>query len=208
MNYSCGTCILVIGLPGAGKSTFANLLSVIDANFIRIGTDDIRKSLRLSMSDPASISTVYELAVAHARNVLTMGKTPVLDATFYRRSWRLLVTTNLATEIACFVLVRIATDFNLCMNRVNRRQLSGADPYDGVTSNYILKMVDHEFEEVSDNEKSKYCALVKVRSLESRFKIDEVVGKLPQHISMVFHSASLYRLDQSLNYLKTEEKHA
>jgi len=80
--------IMVMGLPGSGKSFFARHLShVIKANYL--GTDELRRQLGLmgKYQQPSKFK-VYEVMLEQAENYLLNGQTVVLDATFYLKAIR------------------------------------------------------------------------------------------------------------------------
>ncbi|MCB0571375.1 MAG: AAA family ATPase [Phaeodactylibacter sp.] len=80
--------IVVLGLPGAGKTTFARALSE------RLGarhfnTDIIREELGLSgRYSPADKERVYEAMAAHAKAALRENQAVIVDGTFYHPSLR------------------------------------------------------------------------------------------------------------------------
>ena len=80
--------ILIIGLPGSGKSYFARHLSR-HLNFRYIGSDQTRKEMEvMGQYGPKDKEEVYEQMKFQAETVIREGKDLVLDATFYKKSIR------------------------------------------------------------------------------------------------------------------------
>src|SRR5690554_6007565 len=77
--------IIVMGLPGSGKSYFASRLSdKVGATYI--GSDALRKEMKaMGKYSAADKNRVYDRMVALAKNGLNEGKTIVLDATFFKK---------------------------------------------------------------------------------------------------------------------------
>lgn len=80
--------ILVMGLPGTGKSYFArHLAEKIGAAYFN--TDIIRDKLGLrGQYDAASKQKVYDRLYREAGQKLTEGKTVIVDGTFHRKEGR------------------------------------------------------------------------------------------------------------------------
>ncbi len=80
--------IMVVGLPGTGKSTFARELArTIDGN--HFNTDMIRDSLNLRGSyDKESKQRVYDELLLRTKETLKSGGIAIVDGTFYLRSLR------------------------------------------------------------------------------------------------------------------------
>jgi len=80
--------IMVVGLPGTGKSTFAReLAQVINGN--HFNTDMIRDSLNLRGSyDKESKQRVYDELLLRTEETLKSGGIAIVDGTFYLHSLR------------------------------------------------------------------------------------------------------------------------
>lgn len=80
--------IMVVGLPGTGKSTFAReLAQAIDGN--HFNTDMIRDNLNLRGSyDKESKQRVYDELLLRTEETLKSGGIAIVDGTFYLRSLR------------------------------------------------------------------------------------------------------------------------
>jgi predicted kinase len=80
--------ILITGLPGTGKSTFALALAKsIDSQYI--SSDQIREQLGLrGHYDPDSKNQVYQAILSLAQEHLKKGKTVIIDSTLYLKRLR------------------------------------------------------------------------------------------------------------------------
>lgn len=90
--------ITIFGLPGTGKTTFAQRLSTqLDAP--HLSTDAIRnREGMLGLYDSSSRISIYQLMLNEAEELLAMRKTVILDATFSQRHLRQAVAM-LATRL-------------------------------------------------------------------------------------------------------------
>ena len=78
--------VLVIGLPGSGKSFFAARLAEL-TGAVYINSDRIRKELNVSYRIEEKLM-VYDEMLRQAGEAVTDGRQVVLDATFYTRDIR------------------------------------------------------------------------------------------------------------------------
>jgi predicted kinase len=80
--------IMVMGLPGSGKSFFARRLS-ISLNAVYLGSDELRKQMGMMGKYQKQYKfKVYEVMIQEAENYLKKDLTVVLDATFYLKAIR------------------------------------------------------------------------------------------------------------------------
>lgn len=80
--------ILVMGLPGSGKTTFASAFAK-EIGAVHLNTDRIRRELDLrGQYDPDSKRRVYQCLLKRAADLLAAGRKVVLDATFHRSRQR------------------------------------------------------------------------------------------------------------------------
>ena len=114
--------MIVHGLPGAGKSTFAASVAAFDRAAVLLSNDVIRRQLGFPRLGPEYTARVYEFAADRAVAALAAGRPAILDATFYKRSYRRLVLAPLVRERAPIVLAEITTPLALCRARVASRE--------------------------------------------------------------------------------------
>ncbi|MEL6276670.1 MAG: ATP-binding protein [Bacteroidota bacterium] len=83
-----GRLIMVVGLPGTGKTTFSKLLSdTIGAH--HLNTDKIRDQLKLrGKYDDATKQMVYSKLKEHTAILLSKGATVIVDGTLYKKRLR------------------------------------------------------------------------------------------------------------------------
>lgn len=87
-NEGTRMLVLVIGLPGSGKSTVARALaSELKAKILR--TDEIRKTMVQSPTyGEREKEIVYDAMLSAAGQLLENGENVILDATFYKEELR------------------------------------------------------------------------------------------------------------------------
>ena len=80
--------IMITGLPGSGKTTFAKALAD-SLNAVHLNTDIIRDSLgRRGKYDENSKSMIYAKMLKQTESYLHRGEDVVVDATFYKAALR------------------------------------------------------------------------------------------------------------------------
>jgi len=80
--------IIVIGLPGTGKTTFSRALSE-RIGALHLNTDIIRDSIgKRGQYDPGTKALVYEQMQRRCGEALATGQTVVVDGTFYQKEAR------------------------------------------------------------------------------------------------------------------------
>lgn len=112
--------IMVMGLPGSGKSFFARHLSAaIKANYM--GTDEIRRQLGLmgKYRRPSKFK-VYEVMLEQAENYLLKGQTVVLDGTFYLKAIRGKVAAMAKKHDALLIPVLVGAEEALIKERLSK----------------------------------------------------------------------------------------
>lgn len=120
--------VIVGGVPGAGKSTVAELIADrLGAE--RLRSDEIRKELfdRPTYADRET-ERVYETLRDRAADRLAEGQSVVLDATFADRAHRRAVAELAASAGATVRTVRVACEQSVLEERIARREgISDAD---------------------------------------------------------------------------------
>ncbi len=120
--------IMVTGLPGTGKTTYAKTLadSIGGRHF---NTDIIRDQLNMrGQYDEASKRMIYEALFKHTQSCLKRGLPVVVDGTFFRKELRE-PFVDLAEELNCSIFwVEIKADEPIIKERVSqKREFSEAD---------------------------------------------------------------------------------
>ena len=80
---------LLIGLPGSGKSTFAQQLAKLDSHSVIISTDRIRGELFGDEATQGSWAEIEAEVFRRVKQAIARGKSVIYDATNINRAWRL-----------------------------------------------------------------------------------------------------------------------
>jgi len=86
---SLPVCHFLIGSPGCGKSTFANLLIEIEPHSQIISTDKVRLLLFGDESIQGDWSLIEEQVITQMQEAIQSGKSVIYDATNAKKEWRL-----------------------------------------------------------------------------------------------------------------------
>ncbi len=123
--------IMMHGLPGAGKSFFAEKIAKTIPNAIILKTVSFRSShgQGTELFDETNPQTredkdnSYKAVCEEARKAVKAGKVPILDATFhkrYRREW----VYNLAKELnERVIVISVTCDENTIKKRLQERKV-------------------------------------------------------------------------------------
>jgi predicted kinase len=80
--------VVVLGLPGTGKTTFARALSQ-ELGWMHLNTDVIRANLGMrEQYDEKTKTFIYQKMLEHAETIVEQRNGLVLDGTFYRETLR------------------------------------------------------------------------------------------------------------------------
>ncbi len=116
--------IVVLGLPGTGKTTFARALAA-QTGARHLNTDMLRAELGLrGQYDETTKARVYDELLRLARTTLRQGTSVVLDGTFYRQAFRDRIS-DLAQETGAvlkWLELRASTE-------TVQQRVSGSRPY-------------------------------------------------------------------------------
>jgi predicted kinase len=111
MKYSAMTqpmnhpliCHLLIGPPGAGKSTFAQRLLAQDPEMVWVSTDNIREELLGGADRQGDWKQISSEVDRRIRESVAQGKSVIYDATNTQRAWRLEFLEKHASETVFWV---------------------------------------------------------------------------------------------------------
>ena len=136
-NYASGptrpTLLLVGGLMGTGKSTLAHALQE-ELGWTLLSSDTTRKELaEIAPSEPqhnaygeglytpAWSARVYQALLQQATELLAVGHSVLLDATFARRAYRHAAAQEAALHSATLVFIECQTSREIALQRLAQR---------------------------------------------------------------------------------------
>jgi aminoglycoside phosphotransferase family enzyme/predicted kinase len=134
--------VVVGGSPGTGKSTLAaNLGARLGAVVLR--SDEVRKELAglpTSAHAPAPLdaaiygasctAATYETLIERGRELLGLGESVILDASWQEPAWRAAARTVASRASADLAELQCTAPLALALERVERRAAEGSDPSD------------------------------------------------------------------------------
>ncbi len=134
--------IIVMGLPGSGKTFFATALTK-EMQALHMNTDGIRKEVfPKPMYSPKEKVVVYETLFDRVCSGLLQGKNVIIDATFskelYRKPYSDFAKDN---NIPCHIILIEASKSTIAERLKKERQDSDADFK-------VYKEIAEEFEEI------------------------------------------------------------
>lgn len=118
-------CHFLIGPPGCGKSTFANLLTQLYPTAIIVSTDQIRLSLFGDESIQGDWSLIEAKAITQIRAAIQAGKPVIYDATNVKKEWRLSLIKQVTTQNVQWIAWHLQTPVEVCKewNKKRNRQV-------------------------------------------------------------------------------------
>ena len=135
--------VIVLGLPGSGKSYFASRLAeVIQADYIN--SDQVRKEMfSKRMYSEQEKGAVYNAMLEKMKSVVQLNKDLVIDATFHREDSRQLFIRQLRGK-AMFFFIEITANPDLIRRRLKKeRPFSEAD-FD------VYELTRHQWQPLSE----------------------------------------------------------
>ena len=143
------TLIMMVGLPGSGKSTYAKRLITTHPNWKYVSRDEVRYE---SVTDQAHYfdheKDVFKEFCNRIDMHLLNGKTVIADATHLNKKSRDKLLHNLSAKIDKKIALVMVTDFKTCMDR--NRQREGITRVPDKTMHqmhHAFKMPDARFED-------------------------------------------------------------
>ncbi|WP_439483785.1 AAA family ATPase [Cyclobacterium plantarum] len=139
--------LLVMGLPGSGKSYFANKLAA-ETSMIYLSSDQVRMEMGLrGQYSSHDRQKVYDEMAARAQKFLEAGKSVLVDATFQSNENRLTFQEIALKMGQSFICMRVWAEEDLIEKRLSKsREESDADfwvyqklkrNFDPIIGNYL-----------------------------------------------------------------------
>ena len=92
-------CLILQGIPAAGKSTWARTLVLADPTWKRVNRDDIRRMVHAGVWSPENEQLTREIQMSAILNALKLGYNVVID------------DTNLSTKVVQHLRTQISQAF-------------------------------------------------------------------------------------------------
>lgn len=156
--------IMVVGLPGTGKSTFSRALSV-EIGAKHLNSDVIRTELGLrGQYTPADKAVVYQELKERTIALLNIGEIVIVDATLYRKDLRL-PYTQIANQTGCQILwIELLTEEEIIKKRVSKQR-----PYSEADLT-VYKKIKSLYEPITDHHLSLKTDIFPLETLVHRAK--------------------------------------
>lgn len=119
--------IMLIGLPGSGKSTYVTRYESKNTNTAIVCPDDIREELTGNVNDQSHNTEVFEIAYKRIKEFLEADLDVIFDATNLNRKRRISLLKTLPKDTLKIAVV-FAVAFSLCKEQNEQR--SRVVPYD------------------------------------------------------------------------------
>ena len=119
--------VIVCGLPGVGKTTFAKKLAPL-INATILSTDKIRKELISSPTyEKDERRLIYDIMILLAKYLHDSGANCILDATFNREDSRTEVKKKLGIQDREFFVIECMCPENIIISRLKERKNDYSD---------------------------------------------------------------------------------
>ena len=119
--------VIVCGLPGVGKTTFAKKLAPL-INATVLSTDKIRKELISSPTyEKEERRLIYDVMILSAKYLHNSGANCILDATFNREDSRTEVKKKLGIQGREFFVIECTCPENVIISRLKERKNDCSD---------------------------------------------------------------------------------
>lgn len=136
--------IIVLGLPGSGKSYFASRLSKL-MNMDYLNSDRIRKSIFPARSySEKEKSSVYNEMLKLMRQSIKQNKDLILDATFYANNIRKRFTDEFKNKDD-IVFIEIVAEKAIIQERLKQKRVDSEADFE------VYKIIKEQWEPLQEN---------------------------------------------------------
>lgn len=196
------------GLPAGGKSTFSKLMAETNYPLAVVSADGLTPMHGLPDTTLAGILETYELLIQSGLSRAVVGEDVLLDATFWRRSYREVLYRGYKGVNAELVLVRFVTPVDVCRARTQERVAHSQDPKRA--RSHVRSFADllAVGDDLLDDELSYYAHVISVDCSLTPASIVDCGRQLPPRLlAMLARAANITAIPSALfscNYLPDE----
>ena len=145
------TLIVMCGLPGSGKSFYANIYAENKDDYELISTDAIRKELLGDENDQSDGWLIFMTAYSRINSILSCGKSAIFDATNITHKNRRKVIKYYRSTFPEIKLICICmkTPVDICIERdSNRERVVGKDRIESMSRRFIYPVKEEGWDGV------------------------------------------------------------
>ena len=119
--FDGGIFIMLVGPPGAGKTSYANLLKKKYMNFEIISPDEIRKEMTGDERDQLHNTEVFDKVYSRISTYLAEGYNVIYDATNCRSNYRTRILDYCSSDAKIILCIVFTTSIATCIERNRER---------------------------------------------------------------------------------------
>ena len=166
-------CHVLIGPPGSGKSTFANLLTQLDPTALIVSTDQIRRKLFGDETLQGDWLLIEAKVLAQIREAIQSGHSVIYDATNAKKEWRLSLLKQIADENGQWIGWHLETPLELCKawNKKRTRQVPER----------VIEELFRALQENPPHESEGFIAINSVNLMAENFDIQVIKNMIKMH---------------------------
>ncbi|WP_413167972.1 AAA family ATPase [Capilliphycus salinus ALCB114379] len=168
-------CHFIIGVSGAGKSTFAARLATL-GNFALISTDNIRSQLYGNEITQGQWHEIEMEVLRQVQENVALGKPVIYDATNTKRSWRMALLQQFSRQDCDWMAWYLKTPLSVCLQWNQKRDRH-------VPENIIAEMYQH-LQDFPPIIAEGFAAVTTIQNAEfDSHKIQQKITSLPRSLT-------------------------
>ncbi|MEB3291917.1 MAG: ATP-binding protein [Synechococcales bacterium] len=114
-------CHVLIGIPGSGKTTFAQAWIAHNPRYIHISTDRIRAQLYGDAAIQGNWADIENEVLQQIKAAIAAQRPVIYDATNAKRQWRMHFLQQVRSLPCLWIGWRMTTDLETCLARNQQR---------------------------------------------------------------------------------------